>query len=375
MASAHARAVSTAGREALCEHLRARLSGRHFVLLQTCQRIEAYVEEMAPTELDGVLPDGARVLVAGDAIRHAVEVAVGSDSTVVGEDQVLHQVRQAVATARDEGHLGRDLDRLFTSAVQAGRQARSWRQGPSRSLADLALDAIEQQTGPLKSRAVLVVGSGDMGSLAARASGARGASVSVTSRSSTRAAGLASITGAQALPFDPGARLSGFSGIVIALRGHWRLCDPSAAHLVRSEAVVVDLSDPPAVDEALRERLTGRYLSLDELTAIGTSETPSAATERLRALIESTCDGLDRWFQGRNTRKAIAAIAAQAERERQSEMDGLWMREPAFDEAARSAVDAMSRHLTQRLLREPLARLAHDREGRLELAARDLFGL
>ena len=136
-----------------------------------------------------------------------MSVAVGRDSVVVGEDQILHQLRASVDAARAAGTLDPALERLFALALQAGRRARSWRQGPARSLADVALASIEQQAGAIRGRDVLVVGAGKMGRLAARAAVAAGASVAVANRSADGAAALAASTGARIEAFDPGARI------------------------------------------------------------------------------------------------------------------------------------------------------------------------
>ena len=100
------------------------------------------------------LPANGRILVGEAAIRHAIAVAVGRDSVVVGEDQILHQLRTSVDNARGDGGLQPVLERLFALGLRAGRRARSWRVGPGRSLADIAVSAIERQTGPLSGRQV-----------------------------------------------------------------------------------------------------------------------------------------------------------------------------------------------------------------------------
>jgi len=211
----HARHVPLADRERFAGRVRERVQ-RDTLLVETCHRVEAYL--VAGSDHNGLaeaLPHGGRWLHGEGAVRHAISLAVGLDSTVVGEDQVLHQLRQLVAEARRAGGLDPILDRLFMLALRAGRRARSWRQGPPLSLADAALVALEQRSGPLRGRPLLVVGAGEMGRLAARAARSAGAAVSVTSRTPARAQALAEETGAKVVPFDPGVIVRELAGVAV----------------------------------------------------------------------------------------------------------------------------------------------------------------
>ena len=123
----HARHVPAIERERFATALHRESSGQAFTL-ETCHRVEAYLgnaDEAA--RLAVPLPDGARTLMGEQAVHHAMSVAVGRDSVVVGEDQILHQLRASVNAARAAGTLDPALERLFALALQAGRRARSWR--------------------------------------------------------------------------------------------------------------------------------------------------------------------------------------------------------------------------------------------------------
>ena len=147
--TAHARQVPVAERERFAERLHAGLGDRA-VFVETCHRVEAYA--IGPSTADLVssvaIPEGGRALTGDAAVRHAITVAVGRDSVVVGEDQVLHQLRVSIDAARAADALDPALERLFALALRAGRRARTWRSGPQRSLADLALASIEAAGGP-----------------------------------------------------------------------------------------------------------------------------------------------------------------------------------------------------------------------------------
>lgn len=174
----HARSVPASAREQFAAHFRSDQWQTRGLLLQTCHRVEFYAANpgQAGEGLNAKeTPVGGRELHGEAAIRHALSVAVGRDSIVVGEDQVLHQLRQAITAARDGGALDPVLDRLFALALRAGRRARSWRAAPSRSLADVAIELLRRGRASATGWEVLIVGSGDMGRLAAHAAVEAGA--------------------------------------------------------------------------------------------------------------------------------------------------------------------------------------------------------
>ena len=370
---AHARHVPVADRERFARRL-VEAGEPDGLLLETCHRVEFYaVRGREITGLEGMLPPGGEVLAGDEAARHAISVAVGVDSVVVGEDQLLHQLRTSIATTRRDGRLDPVLERLFSLALHSGRRARSWRQGPPRSLADVALTAIQRRVGPLRGRRALVVGAGEMARLAVSAATAAGAVVSVASRTASHADALARRTGAVTAPFDPGPLAGNIAGAIVALRGPWIIGSSTIELLAGGSAVVVDLSVPPAVSAGVARRLDGRFVSADALAA--EEADPDPGHSRLPELIDETLAEFSDWRAGHDGRAAAAALAERAEQQRRAELDELWRRLPGLDPEVRGAIEAMSRHLAGRLLREPLDRLGRDADGRAEQAARDLFAL
>lgn len=376
----HARHVPMAERQAFAAAVHGGLAAGGLVV-ETCHRVEAYLPEDARAleKLRAALPTGARQLRGEAAVRHAITVAVGRDSVVQGEDQVVHQLRAALHAAQASGGLDPVIERVFAAALHAGRRARSWRVGPSRSLAGLALRVMEREAGALAGRAVLVVGAGQMGRLAAHAARAAGAIVSIASRSPERAADLARAVGAAASSFDPApADLEGIAGIIVALGGPWPLRRDQARMLASGGAVIVDLSVPAALPPTLAEALPrGRLVSADDLAREdaepGTGG--SAADERVDRLIEQTTQEVQLWLDGHAHRAAAAMLAQRSDDVRASVLAGLWRELPELDPETRQAIDRMTRHLAAQLLREPLERLGRDVDGRAESAVREAFAL
>ncbi len=371
----HARHVPAIERERFATALHRESVGRAF-MLETCHRVEAYLGADDAARHAPALPEGGRALTGEQAVHHAMSVAVGHDSVVVGEDQILHQLRASVDAARTAGTLDPALERLFALALQAGRRARSWRQGPARSLADVALASIERRVGAISGRDVLVVGAGSMGRLAARAAVAAGASVAIANRSADGAEALAASTGARTETFDPDARIAGFAGVVVALAGPWPIGATTIDALSGSATIVVDLSVPAAVPARLAELLGARLITAD---ALALSDIRPAAQDgsaaRLDALVDRSTAEFIAWLMGRDGRAAAEALVKRADRVREAELAALWRRFPDLEPEARDAIEGMTRHLARRLLREPLERLGRDPDGHGEQAVRDIFAL
>jgi glutamyl-tRNA reductase len=216
-----------------------------------------------------------------------------------------------------------------------------------------------------------------MGRLAVKAATDAGATVSVANRSAAGAESLASATGARVEAFDPGVRAAAFDAIVVALGGPWPIAATTIDAVAASAAVLIDLSVPGAVPSLLAETLGPRFASADELAL---ADADLAASEdgfraRLDEVVNSTtADFLD-WVQGRGGRSTAQALVSRADREREAELAALWRRFPGLEPEAREAIEGMTRHLADRLLREPLERLGRDVDGRDERAVRDLFSL
>jgi glutamyl-tRNA reductase len=340
------------------------------VLLATCHRVEWWSEELPPIGVAAMRP-----YLGIDAARHIIRLAIGLDSTVMSEDQILHQLRAAVADARRRGPLATDLQSLLDHALRAGRTGRSWRPPMPTSLADVALDRIEAAVGPLAGRRVLVVGTGTMGQLVARGALARRAGVTVASRTRLHAAALAAeLPGARDVDLDPGRdELANADAIVVALGGRWAL-GPSSGAALAGCRLVVDLSMPPALDGATMTALGSRGLDIDGL---GPSQSMGVAgrryRDRLEVLATATLDAYLGALADRRRSRA-ARLAARVEDQRQAALAAYLRERPDLDDAAREELERLTRRLSARLFREPLARLAVDPDGRRGRALDELFG-
>jgi len=373
---AHARRVPSRHREAFAAAAAELPPSDGLIVVHTCHRVEVYISPAGYGERPlPMLPAGAQVLDDAEAARHLISVACGLDSAVLGEDQILHQLRETIADRHATRPLDPLLERLFQAALHAGRLSHTWFSGSPRSLADVALDRIARRTGSLEGRTILVAGVGRMGRLAAFASARRGARVIVTNRTDERAVALAHEVGADVVPFGSTDLIRPIDGAIVALAGEWRLTDKAAAHLVDGRAVVTDMSSPPAVAAELQARLGGRYVSVDDLANSPEYEPQERLRRKIEGLVLETGRDYCRWLRSRDAVPAIHAMAESAEDHRRAELEWLIRRLPDLSADERAAVEQMSHRLVAGILHAPLAALNSDPSGELERAARDLFGL
>jgi glutamyl-tRNA reductase len=373
---AHARRVPSLRREAFAAAIAALPPSEGLIVVHTCHRVEVYVSPATYGERPlPELPEGARVLDDVEAARHLIAVACGLDSAVLGEDQILHQLRETIADRHATRPLDPLLDRLSQAALHAGRLAHTWFSGSPRSLADVALDRIARRTGSLEGRTILVAGVGRMGRLSAFAAARRGAHVIVTNRTDERAVALAHEVGGNVVPFGSTDLLRLIDGAIVALAGEWRLGAEGAAHLVDGGAVVTDLSSPPAIAAELQARLGERYVSVDDLANSPEYEPQQRLRRKIEGLVSETGRDYCRWLRTRDAVPAIQAMAESAEEHRRSELEWLLRRLPDLSPDERAVVEQMSHRLVGGILHAPLAALNSDPSGDLERAARELFGL
>lgn len=393
---AHARDVASEEREIFADAAAAVAHDPRTILLRTCHRAELYVASGAgdgasspPVHLPD-LPGGGRRLQGVDVVHHLYSVAAGLDSVVVGEDQILHQLRDCLADRHipgasrcpveigttDADAIGLDpvLARLFQTAAHLGRETRSWREGAPRSLADVVLDRIVGVTGPLARRQVLVVGAGRMARLVALAGSRASADVLVANRSRDRAEALAFDAGGSVAAFGLHAPLPEVDAIVLAIAAPWPVSVSARADLLAGSIPVVDLSSPPALDPELRALLGSRYTSVDDIARGPRDAVASRLARRYERVMAEAEAAFVSWVRARTSVPTIRALSALAEERRSEELDRLFRRMPLADHE-RELVEQMSHRLVAGLLHAPLATLREDATGDADRAARTLFSL
>ena len=402
------------------------------IVLATCNRVEVFAEV---DRFHGGVTDVSRVLArqAGatveelspyvtvhyedQAVAHLFTVAAGLDSMVVGETQVLGQLRNAYALAREQGTVGRAMHPVAQRALRVGKRVHSETgiDKAGASLVSVSLDRAEERIGSLQGRPVLVVGAGSMGALAASTLARRGAAVTVSSRTPAHAQRLAtSVEGRVAdladLPAEIAAAdvlvtCTGARGIVIgtevvdgAMRSRIGAARPDRP------LVVIDLALPRDVDPgvaavpgvhvvdlallqgerngALLQGERNGALLRGERGADGHPSTSPVAADDVaaaHALIEAETALLRAERQAAAVAPTVSALRSQAAEVVDAELLRLSTRVPDLDARARAEVARTVRRVVDKLLHEPTVRVKElaSAPGGVDYAdaLRALFGL
>jgi glutamyl-tRNA reductase len=309
---------------------------------------------------------------------------------VLGESEILSQVKTAWERAREEGHAGPSLSALFRHALEVGKRARS-ETGIGRhvtSLSQAAVSMASERLGGLSGARILLLGAGDMGeSMAVALAGAGASEVLVANRTWDRAVALAARVGGRAVELG---------GLLDALREVDVLLTSTGAPAVvvdRTELVpvieardgrpllVVDIAMPRDIDPSVGELPGVTLLDLDDLRSfaeVGRDRRRKEVT-RVRAIVaEEVARFLDR-DSARAVVPAISALRDRAELIRGDELVRFRGRLEGLDARQREAVEALTKGIVNKLLHEPTVRLkdaaGSTRGERLAAALRDLFGL
>ena len=214
-----------------------------------------------------------------------------------------------------------------------------------------------------------------MSRLSAHAAARRGAKVTITNRTATRAVALARNIGGKAVAADSDGTLGPFVGAVVAVSGTWAAHPQDSARLVENGTTVVDLSSPPAVSDTLQSQLGDRFVSIDDLAWGPQVELADGLRGRLEKLVTESGGEYCRWLRARDYLPAIQAMSEAAEARRQSELAWLAHRLPNLSGKERALIDQMSHRLVGGILHAPKSALRLDESGELGRAAWELFGL
>jgi glutamyl-tRNA reductase len=380
------------------------------VLVSTCMRVEVYavverfhdaiadIEEFfvaraggGPRDLES-LRDHLVVAYDDAAVTHLLEVAAGIDSPVLGEGEILRQVRDAVEVARGEHVSGPVLEILFRHALEAGKRARSETKIASgiTSLAHAAV-ALAGQHFPegLADRRVLVVGAGEMASGMGRALlRSRGElTVEVTSRTLAHAAELAGSIGGRAVPLARLHEALAQADVVLSsTTAPGLVIDSEALATARasrdaSPLVVIDTAVPRDVDPAVGEIPGVTLLDLDDVRFFAEQKMAGRRAE-VTAVEQLLADELERYRSATAARAVapvVAALHAEAEVLRAREFERYARRLSGLDPETREAVEQLTRGIVAKILHTPSVRVKQAagsaRGERLAEALRSLFDL
>ncbi len=374
---------SARGVEAAVVSLAARPSNSEAAILSTCNRAEVYLAAADPDaaredvvdflrEFHGVEPEEVRPhlyeLQDADAAKHLFRVASGLDSLVVGEPQILGQVKDAYGVASAQQSCGPLLNKLFHSSFLAGKRVRtetSLGEGAV-SVSYAAVSLARKIFGKLEDRVVVVVGAGEMGKLTAvhlKAQGIR--RMVITSRTMSHASALAESIGASAVPWERLHAALGEADIVITATG------AKLPILVRSDVAaimkprrnrplfLIDIAVPRDVDPAAGDLDQVFLYNIDDLQAIVQENLTRRAAEMTRAegIVAEEVDRFAAWLRSRGAIPTVVALRQRFESIRRSELDRLQHKLSGLPPDARARVDEVTRLIVEKLLLTPTEQL------------------
>lgn len=354
------------------------------VLVSTCNRAELYAAcddiEAARADLvafvsqfheidRGALAPHIYGVAGLDAARHLFRVAAGLDSLVVGEPQILGQVKDAHAVATEARTVGPLLNRLFHSSFAVGKRVRA-ETGLGSGAVSVGYAAValaRKIFGDLAGRSVLVIGAGEMGKLTALHMKSQGVQqVTIISRTMAHAARTAdAIGGASAAPWDEMDTALGACDIVITATG-------AAAPVLTAARVgavmrprrgrplfIIDIALPRAVETATGDIEHVFLYNIDDLQSTVRENLARRASEVRRAetIVDEEVEKFGAWLKSRGVIPTVVALRQRFESIRQSEMERLEFKLSALPPDARARVDEITHLIIEKLLLTPTEQL------------------
>ena len=382
---------------------------REALVLSTCNRTELYavveVEADWPALLCGLLLNCARgedlepelekavYCHAGEAAaRHLCRVAAGLDSMVLGEAEIVHQLKQATRLARETGSSGTILRRLGDKALEASKLARTEvrYEECGLSVASVAVAACKEMFPDLSPVTVMVLGAGETAQSAMHYLIAKGVrKVLIANRTIERAQRLAEITGGQALLFQDFARRLGEADILLCCTSspHYILSPQDLRRALAERAgtpmLIVDLAVPRDVDPAVGKLAGLRLLNIDDMHSQPAEEICKLRQEKLaeaEQLVEAEAHEFGHWLQTRLAAATILELQQQLESLRAQMVAGLAADlAGAHNGDGKLLIEKHTKSLVRAILRQPIHSLkalavAPDAEDQVE-TVRKVFGL
>ena len=376
------------------------------VLISTCNRSEVYgvpaslqvdsaasleqclcgFHNLAPGSLDGSLYRRQ----GRQAVEHLFRVAAGLDSMLLGETEVLGQVRDAYKIALADGATGPTLNRVFQGALEVGKRVRSETAlgAHAMSVASAAMKLAEQIFGKLTHKRALVLGAGSTGAKAAAQLRQRGIGhLSVANRSAERARELAARVAGECIAWESVTSVLHHPDIVVASvsGSEWMLTREAVAEAMaarqNSPLFLIDLGVPRNIAADVAGLYNVYLYNIDDLTGIVEQNRKSREDEvpRAEAIVAEHLDKFASWQAGSQAAAVINDLGDKLRHERENFAVEYRLELERFAPDDRERILRLMDSLLERILREPSARLLKEREIREKLQDielfRDLFGL
>jgi glutamyl-tRNA reductase len=311
------------------------------VILQTCNRVEVYASsdeadeerltdlwaklaELAPSEKTAI-----ETVQGNEAVTHLMKLASGLDSLVVGEDQILGQVRRAFEYSKLNHFVGSSLSVAFDRALKAGslvRTATGINKG-NVSIASIAVNLAEEYFDDLVEKNIMLIGTGEAASLVAKVLKKRGAKFVITSRAPERAKSFAETVAGTPVPFDSALDLLSTMDIVFtATKAPYRLVTfdrVEGAMRDRKEGMMIfDLSNPRTVDDRVTSIHGVKLINMDQIAELVTKNMRSRVKEVMVAekIIEDELKSVNTKIKRMKAEPTVVSVFKSVEAIREREL-------------------------------------------------------
>lgn len=374
------------------------------LVLSTCNRTEVYSYTTSRADDDYVITEIGRVCgvspetytqhiyshAGHKAAEHLFRVAAGIDSMILGEAQILGQVKEAYAAASKIGATGPVLNALFQQAITVGKRVRAETEigRGAFSVGSVAVQLATAIFESLDDRRVLVIGAGEMANLIlTHLASCNAQNVLVTNRNYEKALSLASKVGGQAVPFDDLAKSLEIADIVIASTGSSQAIITkelvsTAMHVRRGRPVFfIDIAVPRDVEQSVEELDNVFVYNIDDLQQVVESDAASRRTEvaKVEAIVAEEVKAFNEWFRTLDAVPVVSALREKFEAIRSGEMDKLRKKLKGLSHEHLEAIEAATRSIVNKISHDPILRIKaycaeEGAEEKLGIV-RELFGI
>ncbi len=345
-------------------------------VLKTCNRVEVYV----------VSPKGSKVLFEfakhmkvssriidfldhEESLRHLLRLTSGLESMIVGEDQVLGQVKELFLMAKKAGAVGKTLDTAFSKAIQVGKRIRNETgiNKGSVSIGSAAVELAENNLGGLEGKTVMVIGAGEMGTLVAKALANKNIKVIyVANRTFDKAEALACELKGRAVKYESLERYIPMSDVVISATKapHYVLTHEIVSRTMGKREIkdkdimLIDIGNPRNIEDNVGEIAGVSLHNIDSLRSISEANLEKRREEAKKAelIIEEELGLLKKQYKRQQADRIISALYSMIEqireREREEAVNKLKARHTIGD-IEREVLDDMTHSFANQILAEP----------------------
>jgi glutamyl-tRNA reductase len=381
-------------------------SVKEAVIVQTCNRVEIYVT--TSDNFDGdivaslvkfwsqqvgvssdIVNEAVEVYHGSEALLHLLRLSSGLESMVVGEDQILGQVRTAYVDSKKIGAVNTLLEKTFMKAVNVGRRVRSETQinEGSISVSSVAVDFAEKRFGTLKNVSAMVVGAGKAGSLVAKELAERSAgSIFIANRTYEKALELANIVRGKAIRFeDIYDQLRGIDLAVFAVSVEAPLLSLGKMKNISEgrrsvNLMLIDISQPRCVEETVGSLPNVHLKNIDDLKSVVEENLKKrlSEAEKAKQIVAKELKSLETLLGRMLAEPYVSSLCVRVESIREKELREALRMVKNISKEQKFVLENLTKELAERILQLPIENLrkaALNRDTTMLSAARKLFEL